>query len=105
MRVPLRLLSAAFSGTARLKTYRAIVAGAFMLGVLSLARAYEIDGHVLSTGTSVQSSNSCYRLDAVIGEPVAGFSSNAIYAISAGFLATSPPTDNIFANSFEDCTP
>lgn len=105
MGVPLRLLRAAFSGTAKLKTCRAIVAGASLLGVLSLARAYEIDGHVLSAGTSVQSSNSCYRLDAVIGQPVAGFSSNSTYALGAGFLATSPPTDNIFANSFEECTP
>ena len=105
MGVPRRVFGDAVYGRTRLKTWRTMFTGAFLLGALSIACAYEIDGHVVSTGTAVHSSNGCYGLDAVIGEPVAGISSNATYTISAGYFSTLPATDNIFANGFEDCTP
>jgi hypothetical protein len=67
---------------------------------------YSIDAHVISSGTSTHASSACFGLDAVIAEPVAGFSSGGIYDLSTGFAAVSPiVNDTIFANGFEDCTP
>ena len=67
--------------------------------------SYSIDAHIIAAGNS-PASNSCFRLRAVIGEPVAGFSSSADFTISAGFLSlAAPKSDDIFFNSFEECTP
>ena len=88
---------------------RAIIAA--LLGAVAVTCAadsptYSIDAHILSTGTSVHATSACFGLDAVIAEPVAGFSSGGIFDLSTGFAAVSPPvTDMIFANGFEDCTP
>jgi hypothetical protein len=66
---------------------------------------YTIDAHILSTGTSVRALSSCYRLDAVIAEPAAGFSSGGAYDLSTGFSYNAAlPNDNLFGNSFEDCS-
>ena len=88
---------------------RTIVAG--MLGAVAISCAADsptflIDAHIISTGSSTHASNGCFAMDAVIAEPVAGFSSGGVYDLSTGFAAVSPiVNDTIFANSFEDCTP
>jgi hypothetical protein len=67
---------------------------------------YSIDAHIISTGTAVHATSACFGMDAVIAEPVAGFSSGGVYDLSTGFTAVSPlVNDTIFANGFEDCTP
>lgn len=54
----------------------------------------------------MRASNSCFAVDAVIAEPVAGFSSGGVYDLSMGFAAVSPIVeDTILSNGFEDCTP
>ena len=69
------------------------------------SQTFSIDAHVISTGTSVQSGNSCARLRATIAEPVAGYSSSVDYAMVAGFraIAASATPDDIFFSSFEVC--
>lgn len=92
-----------------LMNYRSILAA--LLSAIAVTSAadiptYSIDAHIISTGTSIHASNSCFGLDAVIAEPVAGFSSGGVYDLSAGFAYSSPiVNDSIFANNFEDCTP
>jgi hypothetical protein len=68
---------------------------------------YSVDAHVLSAGASSRSGNACFRMNATLAEPVAGFSSSAAYSLSGGFLATlaTPTGDDIFFNGFEDCSP
>jgi hypothetical protein len=67
---------------------------------------FTLDAHVIAAGSSVHAASSCFRLNAVIAEPVAGYSSSTDYAMNAGFLAAVPPTsDEIFFSGFEDCTP
>ena len=67
--------------------------------------AYSIDAHIVSAGTSRRASSNCYSLDAVVAEPIAGFSSGGNYGLSSGFLAIdNAATDSIFADHFEDCT-
>src|SRR5690349_8779122 len=67
----------------------AIAAGAIIDGIAadtptqSPAVTYTIDAHVFAVGTSAQSGNSCHRLRATIGEPVAGYTSNANHALSS----------------------
>jgi hypothetical protein len=61
---------------------RAIVAA--VLGAVAVTCAagnptYSIDAHIISTGTSVHATSVCFGLDAVIAEPVAGFSSGRFY--------------------------
>jgi len=66
---------------------------------------YSIDAHIIATGSSTRASNGCFTIDAVIAEPVAGFSSGGVYDLSTGFASASLIVDDtIFANSFEDCT-
>ena len=82
-----------------------------LLGAVAITCAadsptYSIDAHIISTGSSTRASNGCFAVDAVIAEPVAGFSSGGIYDLSTGFAAVSPIfNDTIFANGFEDCSP
>jgi hypothetical protein len=67
---------------------------------------FALDAHVIAAGSSVHAASSCFRLDAVIAEPVAGFSSSTDYGMNAGFFAVVPRTsDEIFFSGFEDCTP
>jgi hypothetical protein len=67
---------------------------------------YSINAHIISSGASFHASNACFGLDAVIAEPVAGFSSGGVYHLSAGFSYSSPVVnDTVFANNFEDCIP
>jgi hypothetical protein len=80
-----------------------------LLGVFAVASAtgptYSVDAHIVASGTSVLSGNSCSRLRATVAEPVAGYSSSVDYAIIAGFRATtaSATPDDIFFSSFEVC--
>ena len=66
---------------------------------------YSIDAHIISSGTSVHTSSACFGLDAVIAEPIVGFATGGMYALSAGFGYAAPAvSDNIFGSGFEDCS-
>jgi hypothetical protein len=88
--------------------YRSILAA--MLSAIAVPSAadiptYSIDAHILSSGASEHASSSCFGLDAVIAEPIAGFSTGGEYALNAGFFAVAAPrSDDIFFSGFEDCT-
>jgi hypothetical protein len=88
--------------------YRSMLAA--LLSAIAVTSAadsptYSIDAHIISSGTSTHASNSCFGLDAVIAEPIAGFSSGGVYDLSAGFAYLFPlVNDSIFANNFEGCT-
>jgi hypothetical protein len=71
------------------------------------SQTFSIDAHVISAGTSERSGSPCFRLQATMAEPVAGYSFSADYAISAGFRAAAQGAahDDIFFSAFEDCTP
>ena len=88
---------------------RIVVAALLSVAAITCAAddpTFSIDAHIISSGTSVHSSSSCFGLDATIAEPVAGFSSGGIYDLSSGFAAVSlVNNDSVFANGFEDCTP
>jgi hypothetical protein len=90
---------------------RVVVAFAFLLPALAASSAdtavYSIDAHILAAGSPVHSASSCFGLDAVIAEPVAGFSSGGPYTLSAGisYVVASLANDSLFASGFEDCTP
>lgn len=66
---------------------------------------YSIDAHVISAGTSTLSGSPCFRMQATIAEPIAGYSSSANYSFLAGFraLAQSAGRDDIFFSGFEVC--
>jgi hypothetical protein len=67
---------------------------------------YSIDAHIIAAGSSVQAKSSCFRMHAVIAEPVAGFSSSTDFALNAGFIAVAAPaSDDVFFSGFEDCAP
>ena len=91
---------------------KALVAGAAapllaFATLQALAQTYLIDAHIVSAGSSVRSANACFRLEATIAEPVAGYSSSADYSMSAGFRALPQTTasDDLFFSGFEACTP
>ena len=90
---------------------RLVVGFVFLLPALVASSAdtavYSIDSHILAAGSPVHSASSCFGLDAVIAEPVAGFSSGGQYALSAGisYVVASLANDSLFASGFEDCTP
>jgi hypothetical protein len=81
------------------------------LGLIALtSRAadpiYSFSGYVISNGSSVRSTSNCYEIDATVAEPVVGSSSSSTYSIDAGFRSViATAGDDIFANSFEDCSP
>lgn len=66
---------------------------------------YALDARIAASGSSATSGNGCHRLRATIGEPVAGFASNATHALSSGFRAVvqSRPRDDLFFTGFEAC--
>jgi hypothetical protein len=67
---------------------------------------FEITAHVIAAGASKPSTSACFRMNATIGEPVAGTSTSAHYILKGGFMAPrSTRRDAIFSNAFEDCTP
>jgi hypothetical protein len=77
-----------------------------LVSVRAGSDVYAIDAHVISAGNSVQAKSSCFRMDAVIAEPVAGFSLSTDFTLNAGFVAVAAPaSDAIFFAGFEDCTP
>jgi len=90
---------------------RALFMGASLLCVAAFsasagADSYSLDAHIIASGSSVRSSSACFRMDAVIAEPVAGSSSGGLYTLTGGFVAVAaPPNDDIFFSGFEDCTP
>jgi hypothetical protein len=72
---------------------------------VAVTPSYSITAHIVSTGTSVHAASVCFGLDAVIAEPIAGFSSGGTYNLSVGFGHAVPTiSDTIFANRFEDCS-
>jgi hypothetical protein len=67
---------------------------------------FEITAHVVAAGASKASTSACFRMNATIGEPVAGTSTSAHYILKGGFMAPrATRRDEIFSNPFEDCTP
>lgn len=89
------------------KCAAAMAAAGIFVSATAGSAGYSIDAHVIAAGTSVHSASACYRLDATVGEPVAGFSASLYFALSAGFNSVAPSarTDDIFFSSFENCTP
>lgn len=68
------------------------------------APIYSIDAHVVASGARATAANSCFRLQATIGEPVAGYSASAGFSLSAGFwLLVRDAGDVIYSSGFEDC--
>jgi hypothetical protein len=65
---------------------------------------YSIDFHSLSAGARVLS-NACVRLAGSVAETAPGYSSNATYALLAGFRAATAGqgVDEIFFAGFEEC--
>ena len=77
-----------------------------LVSVRADSDVYSIDAHIIAAGSSAQAKSSCYRMNAVIAEPIAGFSFSTDFTLSAGFAAVeAPSSDAIFFASFEDCTP
>ena len=68
---------------------------------------YSIDAHLISAGSSVRAQSPCFRLTSTIAEPIAGYSSSVDYALDGGFLtlANTAPSDDVFFDGFEGCTP
>jgi hypothetical protein len=92
----------------KLRTRLAAVVVSCALGsVHAASQTFAIDAHVVSAGSSVHSSSACFRLQATIAEPVAGYSSSTDYSIIAGYRAVTQNTgsDEILFSGFEDCTP
>ena len=81
---------------------------AFAFGSIHAAgQTFSIDTYVMSAGTSVRSGSPCFRMQATIAEPAAGYSSSTGYSLYAGFryVTQSNGSDTIFFAGFEDCTP
>jgi hypothetical protein len=71
----------------------------------AVSPSYSMTSHIISNGSSAHLSNACFRLDAVIAEPVAGISTSADYTLSAGLRAVAPSNnDGVFFSAFEDCS-
>lgn len=66
-----------------------------------------LDASSIGNGSAVTAANSCSRLFATIGEPVAGFSSGGAFALGTGFqtIAAAGPSDTLFFDGFEGCKP
>jgi len=78
---------------------------AFVCGAIdATGQTFSIDAHVVSAGSPVLS-GPCFRLQATIAEPVAGYSSGTIYSLSAGFqaVAADAANDEVFSSGFEAC--
>jgi len=68
---------------------------------------YSLSWHTISTGGNTLR-NGCFVLRTSIGQIAPGFSSNDMYQLHAGFLASVPGLqgrDQLFFDAFEDCTP
>lgn len=90
----------------KIRSLFAVLLGVVAFHSAAFATIYAIDAHLISAGAPPRSSSNCFTLDAMIGEPVVGFSSGGTYGLSGGFLAAaSVSSDVIFANHFEDCSP
>jgi hypothetical protein len=67
---------------------------AFVIILLSFAAAtsvadspvYSIDAHIIAAGSSAHARSSCFAMDAVLAEPVAGFSAGGELSICVGEL-------------------
>jgi hypothetical protein len=79
--------------------------GIAVLSAVAGSESYAINQHVISAGSSMSATSSCFHMNAVVGEPVAGFSSSTDYTLSTGFLPPGPHAgDDIFFAGFEECT-
>jgi len=85
----------------------ASVAAVLCLSIHAAAQNYSIDAHAIAAGAPARSGSACYRLDATIGEPAAGYASSVDYAVSGGFRAVAPTLggNDIFFAGFEECSP
>jgi hypothetical protein len=97
--------------SAHAKRKRALTRGALLIGVSGLLCAsaqatFSIDAHVVAAGSSAQSTNPCFRLNATVGEPADGYMSSGTLSLNGGFraiAANGTPSDEIFFTSFEAC--
>src|SRR3954462_13375088 len=100
-----RNLEMSRGGAMQLPRWTTAVLLAFACGAIdATGQTFSIDAHVVSAGSTVLS-GPCFRLQATIAEPVAGYSSSATYSIYAGFQAVAPVAgnDGIFSSGFEAC--
>jgi hypothetical protein len=88
-----------------LRALLAALLGAVVVTCVADSPTFSIDAHVIAAGNSTQSESSCFHMNAVIAEPVAGFSTGGDFTLNAGFFAVATPgSDDIFFAGFEDCT-
>jgi hypothetical protein len=81
----------------------AVLLACAFVAINATGQTYSIDAHVVSAGSSMMSSP-CFRLQATLAEPVAGYSLSTTYSLSAGFQAVVPiSNDEIFSSGFEAC--
>ena len=62
------------------------------------------DSIIAGGGGSSNSPGKCFKLDATLGQPMAGYSSGGAFAINVGFLAGRGDRESIFHYGFEECT-
>jgi hypothetical protein len=82
-----------------------LLLAALMATSTAICQSLVLDSSLISSGSANTALSSCYRVDSSIGEPVVGVSSSSTYALIAGFVATLPKSDIVFANHFEECAP
>jgi hypothetical protein len=68
---------------------------------------YTLDAHVIGAGSKARTASACFRMTSTIAEPAAGHSSSAHFALNGGFTAlrSTAPSDDIFFDGLEDCSP
>ncbi|MBN8482518.1 MAG: hypothetical protein J0L88_13120 [Xanthomonadales bacterium] len=66
---------------------------------------FRIEQRVIAGGGESRARSACFDLAATLAEPVAGRTSNAEFALTAGFLGEAASRDSIFRSSFEACQP
>jgi hypothetical protein len=76
-----------------------------LLGLAMHASSQTMEGSVIAGGGGRSaSSGNCFRLDATIGQPLAGVASGGSFTLVSGFLPGRGDTDSIFHHGFEVCS-
>jgi hypothetical protein len=68
-------------------------------------QTYAITAKVIAGGGTMIARSPCFELAGTIGQPAAGPSQSATYALNAGFWGAPARTDTLFRSSFEACQP
>jgi hypothetical protein len=65
----------------------------------AVSQTFSIDAYIIAAASPVQSASSCFGLNAVVGEPIAGYLSSTDSSLSARFVAVASyfvmPTANL----------